>query len=79
MTHLEEAAAELRKAREANDRRAADPDPFGRPSRQAEVHAERLRIAAGFERLAAIDRGLPPCCCHDARPEQEALCQQGQS
>jgi len=70
--YLEEAAGELRKARDANDRRAADPDPFGRPSRLADVHTERLRIAAGFERLAAIERGLPPCDCHVAHSEPEA-------
>lgn len=70
-TYLEEAAAELRKAREANDRLAADPDRFDRGSRRREAHAERIRIAAGFERLAAIEKGLPPCCCRVARPEQE--------
>jgi hypothetical protein len=65
MTYLEEAAAELRKARDANDRKAADPDRFDRASRAEAVRAERLRIAAGFERLAAIERGLPPCSCHE--------------
>jgi hypothetical protein len=64
--YLEQAAAELGKARDANEKRAADPDPFGRVSRAEEVGAERLRIAAGFERLAAIAAGLPPCRCHEA-------------
>ena len=73
MTYLEESAAELCKAREANDRLAADPDRYTAESRRREAYAERLRIAAGFEWLAAIERGLPPCC-HHARPElgQEA-------
>lgn len=73
MTYLEEAAAELRKARETNDRKAEDPDPFGRPTRAEEVRAERLRIAAGFERLAAIEAGISPYCCHEApAPEESA-------
>ena len=71
MTYLEDAAAELGKARTANDRKAADPDRFGTITRAEEVSAERLRIAAGFERLAAIEQGLPPCECHEARQDPE--------
>ena len=52
--YLEEAAAELRKAREANERDAND-----RLS-QGLVRERRLAIAAAFTRLAAIERGLMP-------------------
>lgn len=77
MTLLEEAAAELRKAREANEkhaksaaalaaRYAADVDP----GTAAEIGDRRMEIADGFTRLAAIEAGLPPCCCTGHR-EQE--------
>ena len=73
--YLNEAAAELRKARESNERR------FGLiPSLAAgnlatadvlrEVNDRRMDLAEGFTRLAAIERGLPPCCHHE-QPGQD--------
>lgn len=53
-SYLEEAAAELRKAREANERDAGDR------FMQGAVRERRLGIAAAFTRLAAIERGLLP-------------------
>ena len=52
MSYLEDAAAELRKAAEAIDRSSIGA---------AAWTSERLRIADGYTRLAAIEAGLPPC------------------
>jgi hypothetical protein len=62
--YLEEAAALLRQAREANDRRASLV-----PSRRAgnlpvddllrEVNDRRMELAAAFARLAAIEADQP--------------------
>ena len=72
-TLLEEAAAELRKARDANEARAGDTRSW-LTERDVPVivavNDRRMELAAGFTRLAAIERGLPPCC-HHAQPEQE--------
>jgi hypothetical protein len=72
MTYLEAAAAELRKASEANDKHAADPDKYDRATRRREAHAERMRIADAYTRLAAIEAGLPPCLGHQSITEEEA-------
>lgn len=50
--YLEEAAAELRKARAANERNAGDKFMV------REVREERMRIAEAFTRLAEIEAGL---------------------
>lgn len=74
---LEEAAAELRKARDANDRyrgRMAEVrsyNPVAADALDAEAADRSMEIAAGFTRLAAIQAGLPPCCRHHARPGPE--------
>ena len=67
MTYLEDAAAELAKARDDNEKRAAfaaELDEMKRPDQAAdvrrEVNARRMEIAAGFAVLAAIEAGLPP-------------------
>ena len=52
MSYLEEAAAELRKARDANERDAGDRFLV------RQVREERMRIAEAFTRLAAIEAGL---------------------
>jgi hypothetical protein len=52
--YLEEAAAELRKARAANERDASDRFLV------RQVREERARIAEAFTCLAAIERGLLP-------------------
>lgn len=59
--YLEDAAAELRKARDANDKRfaVASSDRFGAADLR-QVHEQRMAIAAAFTRLAAIERGLLP-------------------
>lgn len=70
-SYLEEAAIELRKARTANDNRAATLTSWlseGAVPVLVEVNDRRMEMAEGFTRLAAIERGLPPCC-HAARPE----------
>jgi hypothetical protein len=65
--YLEEAAAELRKARADNDRRATFAEELataklpGSAEIRAETSARSLEIAEGFTRLAAIEAGLPPC------------------
>ena len=71
--YLAEAAAELRKARDANDKRAGLAEELAAaklPAREilAEVATRNMEIAEGFTRLAAIERNLPPCY-HPARPE----------
>ncbi len=63
--YLTEAAAELRKARAANDRRRTDAPS---PQEAAEIADRSMELAEGFTRLAAIKAGLPPCY-HPARPE----------
>ena len=81
--YLEEAAAELRKAREANEARstaAAEMAAMHRPVQAEEIRAEvadrNMEIFEGFARLAedatrraAIEAGLPPCGCHETRQE----------
>jgi hypothetical protein len=52
--YLEEAAAELRKLRDANEKLVGERFMSG------EVREERRRIAEGFARLAAIEKGLLP-------------------
>jgi hypothetical protein len=52
--YLEEAAAELRKLRAANEKDAADR------FEQGNVRERRILIADRFARLAAIERGLLP-------------------
>jgi hypothetical protein len=67
--YLEDAAAELRKAREVNESRrrtAAYMASKGEDALAAqitrEVYTEGMRLAAAFTRLAAIKNGLlPPC------------------
>ena len=74
--YLESAAAELRKARDANEARATELDEMETmklsvpPGDRQPVNDRRMEIAEAFTRLAAIEAGLPPCC-HRARPEQE--------
>jgi hypothetical protein len=64
--YLEEAAAELRKARAANEREAGDRFTG------SVVREERMRIAEAFTRLAAIEKGLlPPEMIPD---EERAAC-----
>jgi hypothetical protein len=60
--YLEEAAAELRKARAANDRRFKDAAASGNDvaAELREVSAEYMRIATAFTFLAAIKQGLLP-------------------
>lgn len=52
--YLEEAAAELRKMRQANEARSGDR------FEKSAVREERMRIAEAFTRLAAIERDLLP-------------------
>ena len=66
MTYDEEAAAKLRKARAANDKRAevaAELAGTKLPHLKidAEVADRSMEIFEGFARLAAIKAGLPPC------------------
>lgn len=73
--YLEEAAAELRKAREDNEKRAAlvpslQAGSLPTAGITAGVNGRRMELAEGFTRLAAIERNLPPCC-HAVRPEPE--------
>lgn len=72
MTYLEDAAAELAKAREANEERAAKiPGLFERAlydlaeREERETRAERMRIAGDLIVLAAIEAGLPPARAAD--------------
>ena len=75
-TLLEEAAAELRAARKSNENRLGVVNAMyaeGHEARQAllaEINQRRMEIADGFTRLAAIERGLHPCC-HHAQPGTE--------
>ena len=74
--YLEEAAGELRKARNSNENRArlADAMHSGQAEAKqallAEVNARRMELGLAFLAAAAIERGLPPCC-HGLRAEQE--------
>ena len=74
--YLEEAAAELRHARDDNDRRREIADEYRDASRKIadrilrEAADRSAELAGAFTRLAAIERGLPPCC-HHAQPEPE--------
>jgi hypothetical protein len=76
MTYLEDAAAELYKARDDNEKRAVTAEemlPSMRVTAQhllAEVNGRRMEIAAGFTRLAAIQAGLPPCLGHAITEEE---------
>ena len=75
MTYLEDAAAELEKAREANEQRfkvvlSLAEAKVPTLEMRAEVDDRRMEIAEGFTRLAAIEAGLPPCY-HVLRTEQE--------
>jgi hypothetical protein len=68
MTLLEEAAAEYRKARDANDSRrelavAMAATKLRTDDIDREVSARSVELAEGFTRLAAIEQNLPPCCC----------------
>ena len=75
MTYLEEAAAELRKARDDNEKRAREASRMHTGQEQekeailAEVGARRMEIAAVFAALAAIEAGLPPAYPSCAQPE----------
>jgi hypothetical protein len=53
-SYLEEAAQLLRKASALNESRN------GGPYDRTELYEERLRIAAEFAKLAAIEKGLAP-------------------
>ena len=73
---MEDAAAELEKAREANKQRfkvvlSLAEAKVPTLEMRAEVDERRMEIAEGFTRLAAIEAGLPPCY-HVLRTEQEA-------
>lgn len=73
MTYLEEAAAELRKAREANEKCAGTHRSWLTETDVpviVEVNDRRMELAAAFTALAAIEAGLPPCR-HRPQPEQE--------
>jgi hypothetical protein len=62
--YLEEAAAELRKLRTANEARVRDRFT------EHEVRDERMRIAEAFTRLASIERGLLPA---EMVPDEERV------
>ena len=76
MTYLEDAAAELFKARDTNEKRAQRAATMHSGEQQEagvilrEVNARRMEIAAGFAVLAAIEAGLPPA--YPSRPGPEA-------
>jgi hypothetical protein len=73
MTYLEEAAEQLRAARDGNEERAREvPALRGADAIDvlAEVNARRMEIAAAFTRLAAIEAGLPPCLGHDSTEDE---------
>jgi hypothetical protein len=64
MTYLEEAVEQLRKARDANEARAAARTrrwlTEGAVPILTEINQRRMEIADGFIRLAAIERAIPP-------------------
>jgi hypothetical protein len=74
-TYLEEAAAELRTARDGNEKREREAGRMdsGREQEKqvilARVAARRMEIAAAFTALAAIDAGLPPAYPYRPGPE----------
>jgi hypothetical protein len=74
---LDEAVAELRKARKANEARldAANAMHSGQDERRTvilrEINDRRMELGRAFLAAAAIERSLPPCCHHPAQPEQE--------
>lgn len=78
MSYLEEAAAELRKARGDNEKRAAEAGRMHtgmaaiRADTLREVNARRIEISAGLTRLAAIEAGLPPCLGHVGGGDKDA-------
>lgn len=66
-SYLDEAADQLRMARTGNEKRAERAAEWAEvpnsPNAEIilrEVNDRRMEIAAGFTRLAAIERGLPP-------------------
>jgi hypothetical protein len=73
---LDEAVAELRKARDANEARlgTANSMDSGQDARKrvilAEINDRRMALGQAFLAAAAIERGLPPCC-HHAQPDPE--------
>jgi hypothetical protein len=77
--YLEEAAAQLDKARAANETEseslpslAGNVDVRVMREMRAAVNARRIELAAAYTRLAAIAAGLPPCLGHPAPdPGQE--------
>jgi hypothetical protein len=74
--YLEQAAAELDKARADNDKRreiaaeAATNNPALAAKILDDVSDRGMEIAEDFIRMAAVERGLP-LCCHGAQPEPE--------
>jgi hypothetical protein len=73
MTHLQEAAEQLRIARDGNEERARDASAMRGTDRLialAAVNTRRMEIAAGFTRLAAIEAGLSPCLGHDSTEDE---------
>jgi hypothetical protein len=76
MSYLEDAAAELGKARDDNERRYADLEnhlPAQRPEILAGVNARRMEIADGFIRIAAIAAGADGPLAARARKLYAAL------
>jgi hypothetical protein len=75
MSYLEDAAAELCKARHDNEGRARDAGEMHSgmavtaAAISAEVNTRRVELAAGFARLAAIEAGLAPCLGHSSTEE----------
>jgi hypothetical protein len=75
MTYLQEAAEQLRTARDGNEKRrelAAELAAGNQPVQDIlrETASRSMEIAAAFTRLAAIEARLPPCLGHDAREEK---------
>ena len=65
--YLDQAARTLHKALTYWEQQAIRrPDDM-----RAEILDACLRIAEGFAKLAAVQRGVPPCC-HHARPGPDA-------
>jgi hypothetical protein len=74
VTYLQEAADELRQARDGNEKRrelAAGLAAGNQPVQDIlrETASRSMEIAAGFTRIAAIEAGLPPCLGHERREE----------